>query len=231
MEKVALEAKTRAERGRKVNKGRKEGLVPAVIYGKGVESKSLWVDALEVGRLLKKAGESTIIDLLIDKKDSRNVLINEIQNDGVSGRYNHIDFFQVRMDEEIETEVELVFIGESKAVKELSGILVKNMDEISVKCLPGDLPSHIDVDISSLNTFEDRITIGDLKVPAKVKIEADPETVVAIVAPQRSEAEMEALDEKVEADVTKVEGVVKEETPEEGEKEEKTEKTEKTDKK
>ena len=213
MEKVILSAKTRTEKGRKVNKGRKEGLIPAVVYGHGVESRSLWVNALELKRLLRKAGESTIIELAVDEKDIRNVLIHDFQEDVISGGFKHIDFFQVRMDEEIETEVELVFVGESKAVKELSGILVRNMDKIGVRCLPADLPSHIDVDISKIETFEDHITVADLKVSAKVKIDADPETVVALVAPQRTEAEMEALDSKVEADVTKVEGVVKEEVP------------------
>ena len=221
MEKVLLEAKKRSERGRKVNKGRKEGLVPAVVYGHGVESTSLWVSELELKRLLRKSGESTIIDLKIDGKDDRNVLIHEIQKDGISEKFNHVDFFQVRMNEAIETGVELVFIGESKAVKEMSGILVKNMDEVEVKCLPADLPSHIDVDISKIETFDDHITIADLKVSDKVKILAEPETVVALVAPQRTEAEMEALDTKVEADVTKVEGIVKEEAPAEAEKTEK----------
>ncbi len=221
MDKVILEAKTRGERGRKVNKGRKEGLVPAVVYGNKVESVGLWVKALDLKRLLKKSGESTIIDLKIDGKDDRNVLIHEIQKNGLTDKFMHVDFFQVRMDEEIETEVELVFIGEAPAVKELGGILVKSIDKVSVKCLPANLPSHIDVDISVINAFDKHITIKDLNIPAKVKIEIDPETVVALVAPQRTEAEMEALDEKVEADVTKVEGVVKEEAPVEEKKESK----------
>jgi large subunit ribosomal protein L25 len=213
MDKVKLEAKSREERGRKVNKGRREGLVPSVIYGHGVPSKSLWVVALDLKRLLRKSGESTIIDLQIDGKDDRNVLIHEIQRHGISNQFTHIDFFQVNMAEKIETEVELVFIGESKAVKEMGGILVKNIDKVTVKCLPADLPSHIDVDISLIDSFEKHLTIGDLKVSAKVELEIDPETVVALVTPARTEAELAELEEKVDADVTKVEGVVKPEAP------------------
>jgi large subunit ribosomal protein L25 len=210
MDKILLESKARAERGRKVNQGRRDGLVPAVVYGHGVESTSLWVNALDLRRLLKKSGESTIISLKIDGKDDRNVLIQEIQRDGVTGSYTHVDFFQVRMNEEIETEVELVFVGESQAVKTLGGILVKNMDKVMVKCLPADLPSHIDVDISKINTFENHITINDLSISDKIKVDVDPSTVVALVSEPRSEEDLAKLSEKVEADVTKVEGIVKE---------------------
>ncbi|NTU67068.1 MAG: 50S ribosomal protein L25 [Candidatus Moranbacteria bacterium] len=213
MDKVKLEAKTRDVFGRKVNKGRKEGLVPAVVYGRGVESSSLWVNALDLKRLLKSAGESTVIDLAIDGKDHRNVLIYGMQKNPLSGAYSHIDFFQVRMDEEIETEVELSFVGEAPAVRELGGIFVKSIDAVTVKCLPADLPSEIEVDIASLKTFDDHICIKDLKISSKVKIELEPETVVALVSPPRSEEELSGLEEKVEADVTKVEGVVKEQAP------------------
>lgn len=221
MDKVLLEARTRSERGKKVNKGRREGFVPAVVYGRGVNSTGLWVSALDLKRLLKSSGESTIINLTIDGKDNRNVLIHEIQRSGVGNKFMHIDFFQVRMDEKIETEVELVFIGESKAVKELGGVLVKNIDKILIKCLPADLPSHIDVDISAINAFEDHIAIKDLKVSAKIEIEIDPETIVVIVAPQRSEEDLAKLEEKIDADVTKVEGVVKSETSTEEKKDKK----------
>ncbi|HAI73838.1 MAG TPA: 50S ribosomal protein L25 [Candidatus Moranbacteria bacterium] len=217
MNKVLLEAKARKELGRKTNKGRKEGLIPAVVYGRGIDAKNIWVKLLDFKRLIKKSGESTVIDLKIDGKDDRNVLIYETQKDPVRDNYTHIDFFQVRMDEEIETEVELEYVGEAPAVKELGGVLVKNIDAIEVKCLPADLPSGIEVDISSLKTFEDRICIKDLKISSKVEVSIEPETVVALVAPPRSEEEMSQLEQKVEADVTKVEGVVKETAPVEGE--------------
>ncbi|PIP28268.1 MAG: 50S ribosomal protein L25 [Candidatus Moranbacteria bacterium CG23_combo_of_CG06-09_8_20_14_all_35_22] len=221
MDKVKLSAKIREVFGKKTKKGKKEGLVPAVVYGKKIESKSLWIKALDFSRLLKKAGESTIIELDIDEKDKRNVIIYEIQKDPVTGKFIHADFFQVRMDEEIEKAVELNYIGEAPAVKELYGVLVKSLDEITVKCLPADLPSEITVDISSLKTFEDHICIKDLEISPKIKIDLDPETVVALVSPPRSDEELEQLSEKVEEDVTKVEGVIKEEKTPEGEEEKK----------
>ena len=216
MDKVILEAKKRDVLGRKTNKGRKEGLIPAVVYGKGISGTNIWVKLLDFKRLIKKSGESTVIELKIDEKDSRNVLIYETQKDPVRDTYVHIDFFQVRMDEEIETEVELEYVGEAPAVKELGGVLVKNIDAIEVKCLPADLPSSITVDISSLKTFDDRITLGDLNISKKIELSIDLETVIALVSEPRSEEEMSALETKVEADVTKVEGVVKETVPAEG---------------
>lgn len=219
VEKVKLKAQSREVFGRKTRKGRKEGLIPAVVYGRGIGATSLWINDLDFRKLIAKSGESTMISLEIDDKNNRNVIIYETQVDPVTGKYLHADFFQVRMDEEIETEVELVYLNEeeSPAIKELGGVLVKNMDSIEVKCLPGDLPSHIDIDVSKIKTFEDYIYVKDLDISPKVKIGVDPETVVALVSPPRSTEELERLEEKVEADVTKVEGVVKEPTGAEGE--------------
>ncbi len=211
MEKVKLAAETREIFGRKTKKGRKEGLIPAVVYGRGIKAKSLWIKALDFINLIKKSGESTVIDLKIDNKDDENVIIYETQRDPVSGKFIHADFFQVRMDEKIEMEVELIYTGDAPAVKEMGGVLVKNMDRITVKCLPADLPSEIKVDVSGLKTFDDRVCIKDLNIPSKIKVDLIPETVVALVAPPRSEEELAGLSEKVEEDVTKVEGVVKEE--------------------
>lgn len=211
MEKIRLKAKLREERGKKVNKGRKSGLIPAVTYGKSAESQSLWIDNLDFSRLIKKHGESVIIDLSIGEKSGHNVLIHEMQQNPISGNISHIDFYQVKMDEKIETEVELVFVGEFPAVKELGGVLVKSLDKIEISCLPADLPSSIEVDIADIKTFEDHIYVKDLNIPKEVEIKDDPETVVALVTPPRSEEELSELEEKVVEDVTEVEGVVKEE--------------------
>lgn len=215
--KVTFEAKTRDVFGHKVKKGRNKGLIPAVVYGHAVKSQSLWIDAFNFSKILKLAGESTIIELNIDNKEKRNVIIYETQKDPVSEKFIHADFFQVRMDKEIETEVELVYIGKAPAVKELGGVLIKNMDEVKVKCFPIDLPSEIKVDTSALKKFEDCIYVKDLKISSKVKVNLDPETVVALVSAPRSEEDLEKLEEKVEEDITKVEGAVKETTPEDKE--------------
>lgn len=221
MKKANIFVKTRDVFGRKTKKGKKEGLVPAVVYGRTEKSKSLWVKAYDLKKLFKEFGESTMIELVIDEKEKKNVIIYETQKDPLSGDFIHADFFQVKMDEEIETAVELVYIGEPPVVKEQGGILVKNLDEVTVKCLPGDLPSEIKVDLTKIKTFDDRICIKDLAISNKVKIDIESETVVVLATPPRSEAEMESLEGEVKIDVSKVEGVEKEAPAEEENKKEK----------
>jgi len=212
---IVLEAKIRSKPEKEaINK--KEN-IPGILYGRGFENVMVWVDRKKFKDVHEEAGESTVFQLALNGKDERNVLIKEIQNDILTSEPRHIDFYQVRMDEEIEAEVELVFKGETAAVKELGGILVKNMDAVDVKCLPGNLPPEIEVDISRIKTFDDYIYVKDLPVSDKVEILVDPETVVAMVAPPRTEEELADLETEVKEDVTKVEGVVKEEEPAEGE--------------
>ena len=220
MDKEKLSAKLREILGRKTRKFRKDGLIPAVVYGKGIEAKNLWVRNLEMEKFLKNSGESTIIELTLEGGEKFNVVINEIQRDPVRDTLSHVDFFRVRMDEKIEKDVPLEFVGESPAVKEQGGMLVKSLDELPVKCFPGDLPGEINIDISVLKTFEDRISVADLRLSDKIEVLIDPETVIATVEEPRSQEELDKLEEKVEADVTKVEGVVKEEKLAEGEKKE-----------
>jgi len=206
MQILTLNARIRDVFGKKVKSLREEGSVPAVLYGPGVENMALAVDLKEAEKIYKEAGENTIVKLKIkgDKAPERNVLIYAVSRDTLGGQLIHLDFLQVRMDQTIKAVVPLEFTGESAAVKAEGGILVKNIHEVEVEALPADLPREITVDISSLATFEDAILIKNLPVPAKVKILAEPELVVAQVQPPRSEAELEALKEEV---VEKVEEV------------------------
>jgi large subunit ribosomal protein L25 len=214
MTEITLKSKIREVVGKKVKKYRKEGLIPAVLYGHKIKSQNLWIDFLAFEKVYKQAGENTIIELDTEDGKKINALIQEVQVDPVKGNFSHIDFFQIKMDEKIEAEIPLTFIGESPAVKEMAGILIKSMDEILVSCLPGDLPKEFVVDISKLKTFEDHIKISDLDISEKVKVLVEIGTIVASVAPPRSEEELTGLDEKVEEDVSKVEGVA-EKAPEE----------------
>ncbi len=222
MDKIVLKAKTRDVLGQKTRKKKYRELIPAVVYGRAIKSQNLWIKSIDFLKLLKTVGESTIIELDIDGEKGRNVIIYEVQKNPVKDNIIHVDFFQVRMDEEIETEVELVYTGIAPAVKELGGVLVKNVDEVQVKCLPADLPSEIEVNIASLKTFEDRICVKDLVTSNKVKINLEAETVIALVSAPRTEEELDSLEEKVEADVSKVEGIEKENDAEEEEKKEET---------
>lgn len=217
MEKAKLASKIREIFGRKTNKERKNGMIPAVVYGKGIKSESLWVKAQDLKKLINKFGENPIVELEVEGGEKKNAIIHEIQRDPVNENILHVDFYKVRMDEKLEAEVELNFIGEAPAIKELGGTLVKNLSVVEVSCLPADLPTGIDVDLSSLKTFEDSIRVKDLQIPENVEVKNDPEVSVALIEEPRSEEEMKALDEEVKEDVSQVEGVVKEESKEEGE--------------
>ena len=209
---ISLKSTVRQEIGKKADKLRKQDMIPAVMYGNKIAAQNLAVNYIDFKRVYEKAGESALVELdLVGKK--LNVLIHDIQLAPMSGKITHIDFFQVNMKEEVETEIPLEFVGEAGAVKALGGVLIKNMDSIEVKCLPADLPEKYEIDISKLATFDDVIAVKDLKISDKVEILLDGETVIALVAAPRTEESLADLDSKVEADVTKVAGVVKEATP------------------
>lgn len=217
---ISLSATTRTA-GAKLQTKRNEGRIPAVMYGHGVESKTIELDHREFTRTFKEAGENTIIELSVDGGEPVNVLVKDAELHPTTNRYIHADFFQVRMDEKIETAVPIEFSGDAPAVREQGGVLVKALDEVAVVALPGDIPHTIEADTSTLATFDDVIKVGDLPVASGVEIRNDADTVVALVEPPRSEEELAALDEKVEEDVTKVEGVEKPEEQADAESDEK----------
>jgi large subunit ribosomal protein L25 len=209
MAQITINATKRAVSGKAVGKLRKDGKIPAVLYGHKVTAQNLELSAIEFMKAFRQAGESTIVTLAVDGQNTP-VLIHDVQNHYLTEQPIHIDFYAVNMTEKLTATVPIHFIGESQAVKALGGILMKNLSEVEVECLPSDLPSHLEVDISVLNTFEDAIRVSDLKTSAKVEVKAAPEELIVQVTPPRSEEELKGLDEKpVDVDVTAVEGVVK----------------------
>lgn len=208
MEKIQLKSTAR-DLSAKTDTLRKAGQLPAVLYGYNVKNQSLLVDARDFDKVLRKAGESTIIELLTEDGQSHPVLIHDVQHDHVSSQVIHVDFYQINMSEELTATVQLEFTGEPKAVRELGGTLVKVLSEVEVECLPADLPHSLTVDTAALESFDHVLYVKDIPVPAKVKVLTDPEEVVAKVQPPRDvEAE---LAEPVVEDVSAVEGA--QETP------------------
>lgn len=192
---------------------RREGFIPAVLYGHNVESTNLSVPSNEFEKLFRKAGESTLIELTTEDGKVHNVLIQEVQRHFLTTKPIHVDFLQVNMTETLKATVALEFIGESLAVKAEGGVLVKVMNEVEVECLPMDLPHNIEVDISAIKNFSDHITVKDLKVSSKVKILTDADEVVAKVQPPRNvEAELTPTEP---VDISQVEVVSKEKKDEE----------------
>ena len=214
---LELKVKTRSVLGKKVKSLRKQGILPGVFYGSKTKPIVIQMDHSEFKKVFEEAGESTIIKLKLEdpknkeKEITKNVLVHGIERNPVTDKLIHVDFYVVRMDKLITAEIPLVFEGESAAVENLDGTMVKNINQIEVEALPADLPREIKIDISSLKTFDDAIHIKDLKVDEKVKVLAGLEDVIIFVTPPRTEEELAALEEKVEEKTEEAEKVGEEE--------------------
>ncbi len=201
-----LKAQEREIVGKKVKSLKGQDLIPAVLYGHGIENQNLAVNTLEFKKLFDEVGTSKLVDLQINDKKAVKILVQDVQYDPIKTEVSHIDFYQIKENEKITTEIELEFIGEAPAVKELGGVLVKTYDAIEIECLPAELEKmdKIKVDLSVLKTLSDSVHIRDLQVPAGVRIMVDPEEVVALIE--------QIAEEKVEEikPIESVEGIVKE---------------------
>ncbi len=176
--------------GKQVKKLRLQGMIPAVVYGGDKESVSVTIDGKKFSNAFLEAGETAIIQLAIEGEAEKiPVMIYDIAKDPLTGKIIHADFFRVNLKEEITAGVPLEFIGESPLVKNEGGILVKSLQEVEVKALPAEMPQKIEVDVSVLKDFEDKIHVKDLLVSTKAEIMEDPETVVALVTLQEEEKE------------------------------------------
>lgn len=209
-----LSALKRAEKGEKV---REQGQLPAVVYGAGKEATSIVLNLPEFLKLYKESGDSSLIDLSIDGKNVGKVLVQEAQYDPVSDRLIHVDFRLIDMTKTLTTKVALHYIGESPAVKGAGGTMVTNLFEVEVQCLPKDLVSHIDVDISALKTFDDVIKVKDLVLPDGIKVSAPHGDALVAKAQQAiTEEEIKAMEEAAKSvDVSKIEMVEKKKEAEE----------------
>jgi large subunit ribosomal protein L25 len=198
---IKLSSKIREELGKKAGKLREEGVIPAVLYGPKIKNINLFINEKEFVKIYREAGKSSLIQLAIDgQKETYMVLINDLAHEPIKGSVLHVDLYQPDLTKEIEAEVPLVFEGESLAVKDKGGTLVKNISSVTVKGLPQGLPREIKVNIDSLTDFEKSILIEDLELPEGVKILKSPDEIVALaVAAEKIEEELEKpIEEKVE---------------------------------
>lgn len=195
MDTPIIEAKTRTEE-ETAKIIRRQGLIPAVFYGKGVDNQHINLEYEAFRKVYKTAGENTIIDLNIDGKKSVKVLVHNIQVDPEYDRFIHVDFINIKMDEEITAMIPIILEGLAPAVKDLGGTLVQSLDEVEVKCLPADLPHEIKGNVDLLIDFNTSLHVSDLVKPDKVEITSDPEQTVATVAAQQEEKEEEPVVEE-----------------------------------
>ena len=185
---MELSVQKREKLGRGVKTLRKEGLVPAELYGRGLANLHLSVPLKEFRKVFKEAGESTVVQVLLDGQ-KHPVLIQDVSYNPVTDELESVDLYQVRMDEKLKVKVPLEFVGVPPAVKEKNGLLVKALQELEVEALPTDLPHHLTVDISKLIDIGQSIYVKDLVVPDGAKVLVSPETVVATATAKVTEEE------------------------------------------
>lgn len=195
---ITLTVQNRTEKGKQVKKLRAAGRVPAVVYGPKEEATSISMDARDFEKVFKEAGESSVL-VLAGVGDDKEVLIHDVSFDNMKGKVSHVDFYAIKKGQDVTVNIPLVFIGEAPAIK-LGGSLTKALHEIEVTGKPSKLPHEIEVDISSLVTFEDHIRVKDLNLPSGLTIGNDLEETVAVVSEVKEEPE-----EVAELDVDSIE--------------------------
>lgn len=206
MEHLALQAELRPP----MNKGqlkqlRREGKIPAVVYGRGKDNQNLQVEGRKLNQILSSEGGNVLLDLQLDSAGTgtETVMFKEIQRNPIlREQILHVDFIRISMTDQIEVEVPLIFTGESVGVKDEGGLLEILMREITIKCLPAEIPEHILIDVSELK-IGDSIGAGSLQLDEKLELVTDPDELLVQVSVVMEEEEAE---EEVEEEVTELPG-------------------------
>jgi large subunit ribosomal protein L25 len=188
-----LAAEPREVTGKKVNRLRKDGKLPAVVYGHGVDSTNVTVDAHEFELLRKHTGPNALVDLSVGGDKAQPVLINQVQIHPVHRRPLHADLFLVRMTEELTVDVPLSASGVSYAVDQLGGTVLHPTETVRVRALPDHLPQSIEYSIESLIDFDVAMHVRDLVIPSDVTLLTDPDEIIAKVQAPRVEIEEEPV--------------------------------------
>jgi large subunit ribosomal protein L25 len=186
---ATLAAEHREVTGKQVAKLRAAGKLPAVVSGHGEASDAIRIDPHEFGQLRRRSGANALVDLSIDGKKARPVLVQGVQVHPVNRRMLHVDLFLVRMTEELTVDVRLIPTGESVAVTDHGGTLLHPIESVRVKALPDHLPQSITYSIESLVDFDTTIHVRELLIPSDVTLLTDGDEIVAKVQAPRVEEE------------------------------------------
>lgn len=185
-DRAVIQASPRTVLGKKVKQLRRNGLLPANVYGRAIPSQALEIDAREFSRNIKATGLRSMFELNIAGEAApRYVIIRGMTRKGGTGEPTHLDFFQVDPNRPIVANVPIHLVGESPAVRDLAGTLLHSLDIVSVRCLPLAIPTNLEVDIAPLKNFDITLSVGDIVPPDGVEILTDPGIVIATVNPPR----------------------------------------------
>jgi large subunit ribosomal protein L25 len=217
MEEIVFEANRREVIGKKVKNLRRDGELPAIVYGHNIEPISISLDYLEASKTLDAISPSALVVLEIEG-EKHYTLVRDKQRNPVRRTIIHVDFQAVSLTETVRADVTINLIGEAPAIETYLGILVPSLEQLSIECLPTDLPDSIDVDISGLEEIGDSLLVSDIQAPEGVEILSDPDDVVVVVIAQAAE-EVEEEEEVELEEGMEPEMVGKEVEDEEGEEE------------
>lgn len=181
--------------GKKVKALRRQGITPANIYGSHVESQSIQLSTDELRHVIKTAGRNDIVYLRLDGDEPRPTFVRDIQQNPVTDAILHVDFLQISLREKVRADVPIHLVGLAPAVDTFGGILMHGLDHVSVEALPTEVPSFIEVDVTSLAEINQALHVSDVPVPEGVTILTDVEQVIAKVAPPAVEPEPEVAEE------------------------------------
>lgn len=213
MDRIPLKAEERTTLGKQVKKLRREGLIPAHVFGNKVETEHVAVNARDFAKAYATAGESGLIDLKIGAEKIRPVLIRDVQVDPVREATLHVDFYQVNLNEKVAVWVPIELIGdEPEVVHSGEAVVIQPMSEVEAEALPAELPEKLIVDISKLKQINDVITVAGMAVPEGVTVLADPEAVIV----KLDTAVTEEMKKLMEEQAAEQEAAAAEAAPEEG---------------
>jgi large subunit ribosomal protein L25 len=209
MDKVILKAKHRKLTGKKVKSLRREGYLPAVVYGYGIDATPILLDLQETTKILASVGSSTLVTIDLEGEEY-NTLVRERQRDVIYRTLTHLDFQAVSMTETVRANVP-IYIGEedAPAVESYGAMINLGLDVLEIECLPQDLPDRIDIDISGLEEIGDSILVKDIPLSSGITVLDDPEALIVVASAPISEEELEELEEAVAVEVLEPELVEK----------------------
>ena len=185
MEQIELQTNNRDILGKGVRFLRRQGITPAHLFGHGLKSLTLQCETAKLERLLAQAGATRLVSLRVNnEKMARPVLIREVQTESITGKLLHVDFYQVKMEETVEVEIPIVLVGEAPALEAKNNTLLRELNALTVECLPGKIPASLEVNVGSLTEPGQAIRVKDIAVSPDITILSDPEqVVVTVIAP------------------------------------------------
>jgi large subunit ribosomal protein L25 len=184
-----LVARPRTIVGKATARLRREGLIPANIYGHHEASQAIQIEAMAFTTLQRQHATRNIIVLRLPDASSQTVLIRHVEHHPISGKILHVDFARVNLSERIESKIPLHFVGDAPAVKLAGGVVLHLVEALAVDCKASDIVEHLDVDLSPLTEIDAAIHARDIKLPADYKLVVDPDEIIVKISAPRTEAE------------------------------------------